>query len=153
MHMQGPEHSSCRPERFLQLADDDQDIMPDTNDPKFALNQLRMINMIVVNCSSPANLFHVLRRQIYLPFRKPLIIATPKSLLRLPACRSSFDEMGEGTEFQRLISDTGKISKPKALIFCTGRTYYDLMEARKVRKMDEEVLINRIEQVKYLYSR
>lgn len=125
--------------------------MPDISDPKVALNQLRMINMIIVNCSTPANLFHVLRRQIYLPFRKPLIIATPKSLLRLPACRSSFDDMGEGTEFQRLISDTGKISKPKALIFCTGRTYYDLMEARKTRKMDEEVLINRIEQAKYFF--
>lgn len=125
--------------------------MPDITDPKFALNQLRMINMIIVNCSTPANLFHVLRRQIYLPFRKPLIISTPKSLLRLPACRSSFDEMREGTEFRRLISDSSTVSKPKALVFCTGRTYYDLIEARKARNMDGEILVNRIEQVRCIF--
>lgn len=79
----GPEHSSCRIERFLAMSDDDADDIPEFTDT-FEIDQLRDINWFVVNCSTPANLFHVLRRQVALPFRKPLIIATPKSLLRLP---------------------------------------------------------------------
>lgn len=121
--------------------------MPDIADPKFNLMQLSKINWFVVNCSTPANLFHVLRRQIYLPFRKPLIISTPKSLLRLPACRSSFDDMIDGTEFQRLIPDSSKVSNAKILIFCTGKTYYDLVEARKARGKENEIVISRIEQI------
>ena len=80
--------------------------------------------MIVANCSTPANYFHILRRQIALPFRKPLILMTPKSLLRHPDCKSSFDDMVEGTEFQRAIPDAGPASQDplgvKKLIFCTG---------------------------------
>lgn len=143
MEGMGPEHSSGRIERFLQLADDDQDVVPN----ECGLAQLRAINIIVANCSTPANLFHILRRQVYLPFRKPLILATPKSLLRLPACRSSFDDMKDCTEFQSVIVDVGKFSNPKILVFCSGKTYYDLMEARKKRGKDESVVINRIEQV------
>ena len=74
---------------------------------EFAIQQLININMIVANCSNPANYFHILRRQIALPFRKPLIVMTPKSLLRHPECKSSFDALQPGTEFQRMILDSG----------------------------------------------
>ncbi|MBV98645.1 2-oxoglutarate dehydrogenase, mitochondrial, partial [Eschrichtius robustus] len=89
----GPEHSSARPERFLQMCNDDPDVLPDLKEANFDINQLYDCNWVVVNCSTPGNFFHVLRRQILLPFRKPLIIFTPKSLLRHPEARSSFDEM------------------------------------------------------------
>lgn len=103
----------------------------------------------MANCSTPANLFHILRRQVALPFRKPLVIATPKSLLRLPACRSSFDDMLKGTTFQRLIPDNSmknpeKVSK---LVLCTGKTYYDLQAARKERGKEDDIALVRIEQV------
>ena len=95
MEGMGPEHSSARPERFLQLCSDDPEYFPPLEE-EFAIKQLTHINMIVANCSTPANYFHILRRQIALPFRKPLIIMTPKSLLRHPECKSSFDEMTPG---------------------------------------------------------
>lgn len=145
MEGMGPEHSSCRLERFLQLCDDDADCVT----PCDGLKQLHDTNIIVANCSTPANLFHILRRQIYLPFRKPLILATPKSLLRLPACRSSFDDMLEGTEFRHVIPDPECYTNPKTIIFCTGKTYYDLVEARNVRGKSKDVVIHRIEQVNH----
>jgi len=130
----GPEHSSARPERFLQLCADDPEFFPPLEE-EFAIKQLSQINMIVANCSTPANYFHVLRRQIALPFRKPLILLTPKSLLRHPECRSSFDEMVTGSEFKRMIFESGPASKItnsiKKLILCTGKVYYDLTKARK----------------------
>lgn len=147
----GPEHSSCRLERFLQSSDDDPDILPDLATPTDIIKQLYNINWIVANCSTPANLFHILRRQILLPFRKPLIVATPKSLLRLPECKSSFDDMIEGTEFQRAIAENGPIASTpdnvKRLVFCTGKTYYDLCAARTERNKNCEVAISRIEQL------
>ncbi|KAG4079658.1 hypothetical protein HA402_010438 [Bradysia odoriphaga] len=144
----GPEHSSCRIERFLAMSDDDADEIPEMTDT-FEIDQLRDINWFVTNCSTPANLFHVLRRQLALPFRKPLIVATPKSLLRLPACRSSFDDMTKNTAFQRLIPDHSikdpeKVTK---LVLCTGKTYYDLEVARKERGKSEQVALVRIEQI------
>jgi len=75
----------------------------------------------VANCTTPANYFHVLRRQIALPFRKPLIIMTPKSLLRHPEARSSFDEMKSGTSFQRIIPDPLNQGNVKKLVFCSGK--------------------------------
>ncbi|KAB0406774.1 hypothetical protein E2I00_017015, partial [Balaenoptera physalus] len=96
MEGMGPEHSSARPERFLQMCNDDPDVLPDLKEANFDINQLYDCNWVVVNCSTPGNFFHVLRRQILLPFRKPLIIFTPKSLLRHPEARSSFDEMLPG---------------------------------------------------------
>jgi 2-oxoglutarate dehydrogenase E1 component len=100
MEGMGPEHSSARLERFLQMSSDDPDYFPPESD-EFAIRQLHDINWIVANCSTPANYFHILRRQIAMPFRKPLVIMTPKSLLRHPECKSKFAEMQEGTDFQR----------------------------------------------------
>uniref|UniRef100_A0A4W6E122 2-oxoglutarate dehydrogenase complex component E1 n=1 Tax=Lates calcarifer TaxID=8187 RepID=A0A4W6E122_LATCA len=150
MEGMGPEHSSARPERFLQMCNDDPDVMPNITED-FAVRQLYDCNWIVVNCSSPGNYFHVLRRQILLPFRKPLIIFTPKSLLRHPEARASFDEMLPGTHFQRLIPEGGSaVERPeevKRLIFCTGKVYYELTKERKNRGMEGSVAIARIEQL------
>uniref|UniRef100_A0A3Q2P2J8 2-oxoglutarate dehydrogenase complex component E1 n=1 Tax=Fundulus heteroclitus TaxID=8078 RepID=A0A3Q2P2J8_FUNHE len=107
---------------------------------------VRLQNLNVLS-SRPGNYFHVLRRQILLPFRKPLIVFTPKSLLRHPDARSSFD----GTHFQRLIPDDGPAAeRPEAvkrLIFCTGKVYYELAKERKRRGLEDTVAISRIEQL------
>ncbi|XP_019587193.1 2-oxoglutarate dehydrogenase complex component E1 isoform X2 [Rhinolophus sinicus] len=151
MEGMGPEHSSARPERFLQMCNDDPDVLPDLNEANFDINQLYDCNWVVVNCSTPGNFFHVLRRQILLPFRKPLIIFTPKSLLRHPEARTSFDEMLPGTHFQRVIPEDGPAAQNpenvKRLLFCTGKVYYDLTRERKARDMVEQVAITRIEQL------
>ncbi|XP_077526748.1 2-oxoglutarate dehydrogenase complex component E1-like [Haemaphysalis longicornis] len=150
MEGMGPEHSSCRPERFLQLCSEEPDVLP-TMDEDFPMRQLNDINMIVANCTTPANYFHVLRRQIALPFRKPLILMTPKSLLRHPDAKSHFSEMTEGTSFQRLIGDRGpaqtNASAVRRQLFCSGKVYYDLVKERKTRNMEAEVAITRIEQL------
>jgi 2-oxoglutarate dehydrogenase E1 component len=106
---QGPEHSSARLERFLQACGDG--------------------NMVVCNVTSPANFFHLLRRQMVWNFRKPLIVMSPKSLLRHPECVSDFEAMGPGTKFQPLIVDSVDAKTNKSvtrLIFCSGKIYYDL---------------------------
>lgn len=150
MEGMGPEHSSARPERFLQLSADDPEYFPPIED-EFEIKQLSHINMIVANCSTPANYFHILRRQIALPFRKPLIVMTPKSLLRHPECRSSFDEMLPNTNFRRAIPDEGPASQNpegvKKLIFCTGKVYYDLIKARRDQGLEDKIAISRIEQI------
>ncbi|XP_026815301.1 2-oxoglutarate dehydrogenase, mitochondrial isoform X7 [Rhopalosiphum maidis] len=146
----GPEHSSARLERFLQMSSDDPDYFPPESD-EFAVRQLHDINWIVANCSTPANYFHILRRQIALPFRKPLIMMTPKSLLRHPEAKSSFDEMNEDTEFLRIIPEKGtaadNASNVKRLIFCSGRVYYDLTKAREEHNLVDTVAIARVEQI------
>ncbi|XP_049794378.1 2-oxoglutarate dehydrogenase complex component E1-like isoform X2 [Schistocerca nitens] len=146
----GPEHSSARLERFLQMSSDDPDYFPPESE-EFAVRQLHDINWIVANCSTPANYFHILRRQIALPFRKPLILMTPKSLLRHPEARSSFDEMTEETQFLRVIPEDGAPSQNpggvKKLIFCTGKVFYDLRKAREEKKLSSDVAITRIEQI------
>ncbi|XP_012915200.1 2-oxoglutarate dehydrogenase complex component E1 isoform X1 [Mustela nigripes] len=151
MEGMGPEHSSARPERFLQMCNDDPDVLPNLEEANFDINQLYDCNWVVVNCSTPGNFFHVLRRQILLPFRKPLIIFTPKSLLRHPEARTSFDEMLSGTHFQRVIPEDGLAAQNpenvKRLLFCTGKVYYDLTRERKARGMAEQVAITRIEQL------
>ncbi|KAK8403660.1 hypothetical protein O3P69_000035 [Scylla paramamosain] len=150
MEGMGPEHSSARLERFLQMTSDDPDILPAFSSD-FAIRQLSDINWIVASCSTPANLFHILRRQIALPFRKPLILMTPKSLLRHPEAKSPFDDMVEGTEFQRVIPEAGPASKNpagvKRLIFCSGKVYYDLTAARKEAGLEESIAISRMEQI------
>ncbi|XP_076753195.1 oxoglutarate dehydrogenase Nc73EF isoform X4 [Xylocopa sonorina] len=146
----GPEHSSARLERFLQMSADDADYFPPESE-EFAVRQLHDTNWIVANCSTPANYFHILRRQIALPFRKPLILMTPKSLLRHPEAKSNFDMMLENTEFLRVIPEEGVAlqspSNVKRLVFCSGKVYYDLKKARAEKKLDDKVAIARVEQI------
>jgi len=147
----GPEHSSARPERFLQMQNDDPDNMPDIKEDNFDLKQIQSANWIIANCTTPANLFHILRRQNAMTFRKPLIIFTPKSLLRHPMARSSYDEMLPGSKFLRVIPESGPAAKDpsqvKRLFFCCGKVYYDLYKERELRKLEKQVAIVRIEQI------
>ena len=123
---QGAEHSSARIERYLQLCAKD--------------------NMYVANCSTPANMFHILRRQMKSSFRKPLIVFTPKSLLRHPLVVSPLEEFTSG-RFQALIPDTVVTPKQaKKLVFCTGKFYYDLLKAREEKEAMDVALV-RIEQL------
>ena len=123
---QGAEHSSGRMERYLQLCATD--------------------NMFVADCTTPANMFHLLRRQMKTKFRKPLIVFTPKSLLRHPKVVSTKEEFANGT-FQPLIDDRkADVKKIKSLVFCTGKFYYDLDERRGKEGRDDVALV-RIEQL------
>ncbi|XP_029663293.1 2-oxoglutarate dehydrogenase, mitochondrial isoform X3 [Formica exsecta] len=146
----GPEHSSARLERFLQMSADDLDYFPPESE-EFAVRQLHDSNWIVANCSTPANYFHILKRQIALPFRKPLIIMTPKSLLCHPEAKSSFDLMLEDTQFLRVIPEEGTAAQNpnnvKKLLFCSGKVYYDLKKARAERQLDDKIAIARMEQI------
>merc|ERR1719187_3081729 len=150
MEGMGPEHSSCRPERFLQMCADDPEYFPPLED-EFEIKQLSHINMIVANCSKPGNFFHLLRRQICLPFRKSLIVSTPKSLLRHPECRSTFDDIKLGTNFQRMLLDEGPASQNKAavkkVIFCTGKVYFDLAKCRRAAGLEDKIAIHTMEQI------
>ncbi|MEL1250684.1 2-oxoglutarate dehydrogenase E1 component [Aurantiacibacter gilvus] len=125
---QGPEHSSARLERFLQLCAND--------------------NIQVCNITTPANYFHVLRRQMLRPFRKPLIIMTPKSLLRHPAAKSDAYRFQGDHHFQRILSDKTEVAdnKVRRLVLCSGKVAYDLMEKRDEEGVDD-VSIVRIEQI------
>jgi len=151
----GPEHTSARLERFLQMTSDDPDVIPDdlgtAEAETVALKQLHQINWIIVNITSPANYMHALRRQVKLPFRKPLIVMSPKSLLRLPDARSSFDDMLPGTHFQRLIPDASVAStNPEAvkkLIFCSGKVYFDLVKEREKLGLNDAIAVARLEQI------
>lgn len=147
---QGPEHSSCRIERFLQLSDEPRDTVP--NMARDERMQIQQSNMQIVNCSTPAQIFHVLRRQVHREFRKPLIVATPKMLLRYKDCTSTIAEFGPGSRFQRFFFETDdrvtslEKSKIRKLIFCSGKVYYDLTKRRQeVGAWD--VAIVRIEQI------
>jgi 2-oxoglutarate dehydrogenase E1 component len=134
---QGPEHSSARLERFLQMCAED--------------------NMQVANCTTPANYFHILRRQLKREFRKPLILMTPKSLLRHRRTVSRLDEMGPETSFHRLLWDDAQTTpdekiklvadaKIRRVVLCSGKVYYDLYEEREKRGIDDIYLL-RIEQL------
>ncbi len=123
---QGAEHSSARMERYLQLCARD--------------------NMYVADCTTPANIFHLLRRQMKANFRKPLIVFTPKSLLRHPKAVSSVEEFSNGG-FQEVIDDvSAEINKVKSLVFCTGKFYYDLLAFKEENKRDDVALV-RVEQL------
>jgi len=122
---QGSEHSSARIERFLQLCAQD--------------------NMTIANCTTPGNFFHLLRRQMKRNFRKPLVVFTPKSLLRHPLATSGMDEFVNG-EFQEVIDDVLDPENVTRMVFCSGKFYYDLLEERNLRKTDRVALI-RIEQL------
>jgi 2-oxoglutarate dehydrogenase E1 component len=134
---QGPEHSSARLERFLQMCAED--------------------NMQVANCTTPANYFHILRRQLNRDFRKPLVLMTPKSLLRHKRAVSRLDEMGPNTSFHRLLWDDAQMlpdekiklvpdDKIRRVVMCSGKVYYDLYEEREKRGIDDIYLL-RIEQL------
>jgi 2-oxoglutarate dehydrogenase E1 component len=122
---QGPEHSSARLERFLQGSMERPDVASDHNHP--GVN-----NWFVVNVSTPANYFHLLRRQTRLVKPKPLIVMTHKNLLRAPAARSALTELAPGTHFQPFLPDTGapNPAKVERLVLCSGRIYYDLVAVR-----------------------
>ncbi|UPT62856.1 MAG: 2-oxoglutarate dehydrogenase E1 component [Hyphomonadaceae bacterium JAD_PAG50586_4] len=134
---QGPEHSSARIERFLQQCAED--------------------NMQVVNCTTPANYFHALRRQMHREFRKPLIVFTPKSLLRHKKAVSSLSELADGTSFHRVLWDDAQLhngattvklkgdSEIRRVVMCSGKVYYDLLDEREKRGLDD-VYILRLEQ-------
>ncbi|XP_043191296.1 2-oxoglutarate dehydrogenase, mitochondrial-like isoform X4 [Amphibalanus amphitrite] len=151
MEGMGPEHSSARLERFLQLCSEDPEYFPPFAADEFAIRQLSECNMIVANCSVPSNYYHILRRQVHMPFRKPLILMTPKSLLRHPRAQSSFDDMVEGTEFKRVLPDTAAAGQSpsgvRRVIFCSGKVYYDLEKAREDRGLQDQVAIVRVEQL------
>ena len=134
---QGPEHSSARLERYLQLCGED--------------------NMQVANCTTPANYFHILRRQMKRDFRKPLILMTPKSLLRHKRCVSTLADFGPDSMFHRVLDDDAerrpdqviklaKDSKIRRVILCCGKVYYDLYEERERRGIDD-VYLMRVEQL------
>ncbi|KAK3733539.1 hypothetical protein RRG08_063852 [Elysia crispata] len=143
----GPEHSSARLERFLQMSNDDPDYFP-VEGPNFEMQQLHDTNWFVCNLTTPANFFHAMRRQMALSFRKPLIVMTPKSLLRLPEARSSFDDMIEGSTFQRLIPSTcEEAQNVKKIVFCSGKVYYELVKERSQKHLKGEIAITRIEQL------
>jgi len=151
----GPEHSSARVERFLQLSDSDPDIIPDMAENTRL--QIQSHNWQVVNCTTPANYFHVLRRQIHRQFRKPLIIFTHKSILRTATSSLDvFDDKGDDTKFLRVIGESGAGSLPyaqlgapqtiKRIIFCSGKVFYDLYKYREEKKITN-IALSRIEQL------
>jgi 2-oxoglutarate dehydrogenase E1 component len=133
---QGPEHSSARLERFLQMCAED--------------------NMQVANCTSPANYFHILRRQLKREFRKPLILMTPKSLLRHKRCVSRLDELADGSTFHRVLWDDAQLGgdgitlakddKIRRVVLCSGKVYFDLFEEREKRGRDD-IYLMRLEQL------
>ncbi|MEA2816778.1 MAG: 2-oxoglutarate dehydrogenase component [Rhodospirillaceae bacterium] len=126
---QGPEHSSARLERYLQLSAED--------------------NWQVVVPTTPANYFHALRRQVRRSFRKPLVVMTPKSLLRHKECVSTLADFGPGTSFKRILAETDPLTediKVRRVILCSGKVYFDLVAERRKRKIDD-IAILRIEQL------
>lgn len=123
---QGPEHSSARLERYLQLCAED--------------------NIQVVNATTPANYFHVLRRQLRRRFRKPLVMMTPKSLLRHKLCVSPLKDFAAGTSFLNVIGDSVAPKSTKRVVISTGKVYYDLWQAREDNKLKDVALV-RVEQM------
>lgn len=127
---QGPEHSSARMERYLQSCAE--------------------CNVVVANVTTPANFFHLLRRQLAWPFRKPLVVMSPKSLLRHPECRSALADFGPGKAFQEVIDDDAigakGNKKVQRIVFCSGKLYFELLEKKKIQKINHVALV-RIEQL------
>jgi 2-oxoglutarate dehydrogenase E1 component len=136
MEGQGPEHSSARPERFLQMCAED--------------------NWVIANVTTPANYFHILRRQLHRTYRKPLVLMTPKSLLRHKMAVSKTSEFTGDSSFHRLMWDDAQVgnsdtklvadSKIKRVVMCSGKVYYDLLAERDERGIDDIYLL-RVEQL------
>ncbi|HIP22313.1 MAG TPA: 2-oxoglutarate dehydrogenase E1 component, partial [Rhodobacteraceae bacterium] len=133
---QGPEHSSARPERFLQMCAED--------------------NWTVANCTTPANYYHILRRQMHRSFRRPLVLFTPKSLLRHKGATSDIADFAEGSSFHRMLWDDAQRGKSETklladdkirrVVLCSGKVYYDLLAERDARGLDD-VYLMRVEQL------
>jgi len=145
---QGPEHSSGRLERFLQLCDDHPHVFPT---PEKMERQHQDCNMQVVYPTTPANYFHVLRRQIHRDFRKPLILFFSKSLLRHPRARSNLSELIGDTHFKRYIPEnhSGDLVAPEEIkrhILCTGQVYHTLLQEREEKGI-KDIAISRVEQL------
>ena len=122
---QGAEHSSARLERYLQMC--------------------AKYNMQIVNCTTPANFYHVMRRQLKREYRKPLVVFTPKSLLRHPKCVSSISDLSEGN-FEGIIDDTIAVKPVDRLVFCSGKIYYELLDRRE-KEAVENIALVRVEQL------
>lgn len=144
----GPDHSSGRVERFLQLVDTPA-LEPSSKKTDWKTYQ-HDTNIIVVNPTTPANYFHLLRRQQARSFRKPVVVMGPKTLLRLADAQSPLEELGPNTQFQPVLSDPSiaDASKVKKVMFCSGKFYYDLVKERQKRSASpEEIAIIRIEEL------
>eukprot|EP00210_Caulerpa_lentillifera_P004773 g4557.t1 len=164
---QGPEHSSARLERYLQMSNEDPDVMPEIEESQWFNgghlgSQIQDSNFQVVNCTTPVNYFHIHRE-----FRKPLFVVSPKNLLRHPSCTSylwEFDDIPDdvgilGVRFKRVIMDDKGImpksrspnpdKEPnfKRLVFCSGKIFFELHKARELQKKEEEIALVRIEQL------
>jgi len=122
---QGAEHSSARLERYLQMC--------------------AKYNMQIVNCTTPANFYHVLRRQLKREYRKPLVVFTPKSFLRHPKCVSSISDLADG-KFEEIIDDTINSKTVEKLVLCSGKIYYELLDRRE-KEGTEDVALVRLEQI------
>jgi 2-oxoglutarate dehydrogenase E1 component len=161
---QGPEHSSCRIERFLQLVQSDPFVIPSGLSDENMTRQVQECNMQVVNPSTPANFFHMLRRQVHREFRKPLICISPKNLLRHEKCVSALSEMDDVDDvletkpwstdlrFRRVIGEIDSHvyrnnRDVKRVIFCSGKIYYELLKERSEVRKIHDVAIIRIEQL------
>ena len=142
----GPEHSNGRIERFLQWCDDDPYTFVNSTCEKS--RQIQDCNIQVVYPSTPANYFHVLRRQVHRDFRKPLIVFNSKNLMRHPLAKSPLSDFLAKTRFRRVISDPLELDpvKVKRVVFCSGQVYYTLHKAREANKLENVALI-RIEQI------
>ncbi|MFN8865459.1 MAG: 2-oxoglutarate dehydrogenase E1 component, partial [Flavobacteriales bacterium] len=124
---QGSEHSSARLERFLQLCAE--------------------LNMQICNCTTPANFFHLLRRQVKSEYRKPLVVFTPKKLLRYPKAVSSLSELAAGS-FSELLDEPGiRAAETEVLVFCSGKVYYDILEEKEKLGVTDQMAVVRIEQL------
>jgi 2-oxoglutarate dehydrogenase E1 component len=134
MDGQGPEHSSCRIERFLDLMDDDYRNVPNINET--VVFQIQHSNLQVCNPTTAANYFHVLIRQLKRQFRKPLIIPSPKKLLRFKNATSTIEEFKENLRYTKVRNESNQdviknAKKVKKILFCSGQVYYDLLARRE----------------------
>eukprot|EP01103_Thecamoeba_quadrilineata_P018470 TRINITY_DN703_c0_g3_i1.p1 TRINITY_DN703_c0_g3~~TRINITY_DN703_c0_g3_i1.p1 ORF type:complete len:987 (+),score=207.75 TRINITY_DN703_c0_g3_i1:44-3004(+) len=149
---QGPEHSSARLERFLQMSDSNWNRIPEMEES--VRRQIQQTNWQILNCTTPSNYFHALRRQVCRDFRKPLIVMTPKSLLRHKLAVSpleEFDDEGEDHRFRRVLPEwtPKEIDAPEKierLVFCSGKVYYDIFEERQKRSVKNTAVV-RVEQL------
>jgi len=146
---QGAEHSSCRLERFLQMVEEDPHFVPPLAEDERM--QIQQCNWQIVNCTTPANYFHCLRRQVHRDFRKPLVVVSPKNLLRNKRCVSNIEDMGHGTQFKRVINEhdeeiLNNAGGVQTLVFCSGQIYYEILAERE-KLGRTNVAIVRLEQI------